>query len=233
MMRDEWDKNPESLRSLAINAETKSQCVSWMRPAMEATLALVILAIAWPLFILIGILIRWDSPGPILYRQVRVGYGGRHFTMLKFRSMREDAEALSGPTISTAFDPRVTRIGRWLRNLHLDELPQILHVLRGEMSWVGPRPERPIFVAALSEKLPHYSERHRVRPGLTGLAQISLPYDASGPEKLTYDLAYVARANELQLNLSIVILTFKKLLHVRFNQSVSPELNPSVPRMKT
>jgi len=151
---------------------------------------LVILA---PVFAVIGILIKLDSPGPVFYRQMRVGLRGQPFMIWKFRSMRQDAEN-QGPRWATLEDPRVTRIGRWLRKWRIDELPQLINVLVGDMSLVGPRPERPVFVQELRDKIPYYDLRHTVRPGLTGWAQIRFRYGASPEDahvKLQYDLYYV------------------------------------------
>jgi lipopolysaccharide/colanic/teichoic acid biosynthesis glycosyltransferase len=139
-------------------------------------------------------LIKLDSQGPILYRQERVGYRGRTFTILKFRSMRRDAERETGPQWASKGDARVTRVGAVIRKLRIDEIPQILNVLRGDMSFVGPRPERPFFVDNLAAVIPYYNERHWVRPGITGWAQINYPYGASiedARRKLSYDLYYV------------------------------------------
>jgi sugar transferase (PEP-CTERM system associated) len=144
-------------------------------------------------FAIIGILIKLDSPGPVFYRQMRVGLRGRPFIIWKFRSMRQDAES-QGPRWATLEDPRVSRIGRWLRKWRIDELPQLINVFMGDMSLVGPRPERPVFVQELRNTIPYYDLRHTVRPGLTGWAQIRFRYGASSEDahvKLQYDLYYV------------------------------------------
>jgi lipopolysaccharide/colanic/teichoic acid biosynthesis glycosyltransferase len=161
-----------------------------------------------PLLLVVAGLIKFDSSGPILYRQERVGYRGRHFTILKFRSMRTDAEHNSGPRWAARGDPRITRIGAITRKLRIDELPQILNVLRGDMSFVGPRPERPYFVANLAAVIPYYNERHCVRPGITGWAQVNYPYGASiedARRKLSFDLYYVKNRS--------IFLDFLILLH--------------------
>jgi exopolysaccharide biosynthesis polyprenyl glycosylphosphotransferase len=142
---------------------------------------------------LIAAAIRLDSRGPIFYPQTRLGVAGRRFRVLKFRTMRHDAED-EGPRWAAADDPRVTRVGRWLRRCRLDELPQVLNVLRGEMSLVGPRPERPEFVEGLEKSVPGYRARLMVRPGLTGWAQVNANYAASADDatlKLEYDLYYI------------------------------------------
>jgi sugar transferase (PEP-CTERM system associated) len=153
-----------------------------------------LLLLTFPLLIVTACLVKLESSGPVLYRQERVGLHGRVFTILKFRSMRVDAETDGRPQWAMRRDPRVTRVGAVIRKLRIDELAQILNVLRGDMSFVGPRPERPYFVTKLAKAVPYYSERHWVRPGITGWAQINFPYGASTEDarrKLTYDLYYV------------------------------------------
>lgn len=148
-----------------------------------------------PLFLFIAVLIKIDSPGPVIYRQTRVGLRGRPFLIWKFRSMLQDAEK-SGPQWAQADDPRISRVGWWLRKARIDELPQLINVLTGEMSLVGPRPERPEFVRDLRKIIPYYDLRHTVRPGITGWAQVKFRYGASEEDahmKLQYDLYYVKR----------------------------------------
>jgi exopolysaccharide biosynthesis polyprenyl glycosylphosphotransferase len=159
---------------------------------------------------------RLLSPGPLFFRQQRVGQGGRPFAVIKFRSMCPDAEK-NGAVWAAAGDRRVTPLGRWLRHTHLDELPQVLNVLRGEMSLVGPRPERPEFVGELSRCIPFYRARHCLRPGITGWAQIHQDYGDSPEdalEKLEYDLYYAKYANPL-LDLNIMLRTVSKVLGLR------------------
>jgi len=156
------------------------------------------------------------SPGPLFYSQRRVGIGGRPFSILKFRSMVVDAEK-TGAVWASEEDSRVTLVGSFMRRLHLDELPQVWNVLKGEMSLIGPRPERPEFVAALEKELPHYGIRHRIRPGLTGWAQVNYQYGASiwdARIKLGYDLYYVKHQSG-RLDLLILIKTISTVL--RFN----------------
>jgi exopolysaccharide biosynthesis polyprenyl glycosylphosphotransferase len=154
-----------------------------------------------------------ESEGPIIYRQERVGQNGRRFTLFKFRSMRVDAEG-SGPVWAREGDNRVTRVGRFIRTTRLDELPQFWNVLRGDMSFVGPRPERPYFVAQLAREIPFYHERHAVKPGVTGWAQVKYRYGSSiedAVEKLRYDLYYVKHLS-LVFDLTIVFDTVKVIL---------------------
>jgi sugar transferase (PEP-CTERM system associated) len=162
----------------------------------------------------LGILIESRGRGPILFRQTRVGLGGQPFTLYKFRSMRADAEADGVARWATVGDPRVTRFGRFIRKTRLDEMPQLMNVLRGEMSLVGPRPERPEFVADLAGRLRYYPERHRVKPGLTGWAQLNYQYGSSiddAKKKLEYDLYYVKNAS-LFLDLVILLETVEIVL---------------------
>jgi len=178
---------------------------------MSATIGLVITA---PLLLVLAALIRLDSPGPVLYRQQRVGEGQLPFTLLKLRSMQADAEADGSPVWAVHDDPRTTRIGRIMRKLRLDELPQMINVLKGEMSFVGPRPERPEFVATLAHKVPYYNLRHSVKPGITGWAQVRCPYGASVEdtiEKMRYDLYYIKNLT-LWLDLLVLIETVKIVL---------------------
>jgi lipopolysaccharide/colanic/teichoic acid biosynthesis glycosyltransferase len=159
-------------------------------------------------------LVRLTSRGPAVYTQRRVGYGGRVFTIFKIRTMIDNCESLTGPRWCVPDDPRVTPVGGVLRKLHIDELPQLLNVLRGEMSLVGPRPERPEFVSKLSREIPHYQARHAVIPGITGLAQLHLPPDtevAHVERKLTYDL-YYARNFGLLMDLRILAGTALKVI---------------------
>lgn len=166
-----------------------------------------------PLFLLVAFLIKVDSPGPVIYRQVRVGLRGRPFLIWKFRSMRQDAEK-AGPQWAQAHDPRISRIGWWLRKTRIDEFPQLINVLKGEMSLVGPRPERPVFVQDLRKIIPYYDLRHTVRPGITGWAQVKFRYGASAEDahmKLQYDLYYVKRLS-FALDMNIVAQTVRVML---------------------
>jgi exopolysaccharide biosynthesis polyprenyl glycosylphosphotransferase len=171
------------------------------------------LLIMLPLFLLIAALIKIDSSGPAMYRQTRVGLRGRPFLIWKFRSMRQDAEK-SGPQWAQADDPRISRVGRWLRKTRIDEFPQLINVLKGEMSLVGPRPERPVFVQDLRKIIPYYDLRHTVRPGITGWAQVKFRYGASEEDahmKLQYDLYYVKRLS-FALDMRILVQTTQVML---------------------
>lgn len=180
--------------------------------ALDLTAALGLGLLLLPALLLVAAAIKLTSRGPVLYRQERVGLGGRVFRIYKFRTMRLDAEAQSGPVWATHNDPRCTRLGRWLRRSSVDELPQLLNVLRGEMSLVGPRPERPYFVARFERQLPGYAERHAMRPGVTGWAQVhGLRGNTSIERRLEFDLHYV-RQWSLGLDLRILLLTPRELL---------------------
>src|SRR3954471_4734826 len=170
-----------------------------------------------PIMALIALAIKLDSKGPVFYKQARVGLNGELFDVRKFRSMYQDAESKSGPVWAQDVDPRVTRVGRILRKLRLDELPQFINVLYGEMSFVGPRPERPFFVDLLKEKVPFYDLRHSVRPGITGWAQVSCHYGASvedAQQKLEYDLFYIKNFS-LSFDSLILFQTIKIVLFGR------------------
>jgi exopolysaccharide biosynthesis polyprenyl glycosylphosphotransferase len=171
----------------------------------------VVLVLGLPVWIVIGFLIRLTSPGPAVYRQERVGRHGRVFTMLKFRTMRQHAEAETGPVWATENDPRYTSIGRWLRSTRLDEVPQLINVLKGEMSVVGPRPERPYFVETLAAEIPLYRRRHRVKPGITGWAQVKWGYDSSVADvrqKVKYDFFYIENMS-LRMDFKILLRTLR------------------------
>jgi sugar transferase (PEP-CTERM system associated) len=173
-----------------------------------------LLVVTLPLWLLVALAIKFEDRGPVLYGQVRVGLQGTLFKLWKFRSMRVDAEAHSGARWADTNDSRVTRVGRWIRALRIDEIPQGWNVLRGDMSFVGPRPERPEFVATLQTEIPYYEYRHTVRPGITGWAQVNLPYTATvedSREKLEYDLYYLKNFSVL-MDLFILVRTVKIIL---------------------
>ena len=185
-----------------------------VKRTIDLVLAAVFLALGWPIFLLVAAAIRLDSPGPIFLRQERVGERGRLFTLLKFRTMVQNAEEQTGPVWASDCDPRITRVGHWLRKIRLDELPQIWNVFKGEMSFIGPRPERPHFVAQLQEKIPYYAERHSIKPGITGWAQVRYPYGSTiqdAEEKLQYDLYYVKNLSGF-LDIDILLSTVRVVL---------------------
>ena len=177
----------------------------------DITIALLVLLLGLPLWIVLVVLVRITSPGPAIFRQQRVGRKGRVFTMYKFRTMHENAEALSGPVWAKEDDPRYTGLGRWLRKMRLDEVPQLWNVLRGNMSLVGPRPERPYFVERLRKEIPLYNRRHRVKPGITGWAQVMWHYDTSLQDvrqKVKFDLFYIEHMS-LRMDFKILFSTIR------------------------
>ena len=183
----------------------------------DVAAATVLLMASWPAMLLVALCIRLESRGPILYRQVRVGESGQSFSLVKFRSMRVDAEGDGVARWATTNDDRVTRVGAFIRKVRLDELPQLFNVLRGEMSFVGPRPERPQFVDQFNREIRYYSVRHSVKPGLTGWAQLRYPYGASvrdAEEKLKFDLFYV-KNHGLLLDLMILLQTVEVVMFRR------------------
>ena len=192
----------------------------WQRPytrfakrTFDIACASVLLVLAAPFMLVIAGLVRL-TPGPVIYRQTRVGEGGKHFKMFKFRTMREDAEEPGRPAFAEEDDPRVTGVGRFLRRTHLDELPQLWDVLKGDMSIVGPRPERPEFIPTLEEAVPFFTRRLLVKPGITGWAQLRRDYasDTDGAaDKLSYDLWYLRHRN-LLVDLAICAKTFSAIL---------------------
>ncbi|MBW4027387.1 MAG: sugar transferase [Acidobacteria bacterium] len=182
--------------------------------ALSALAAAVALILTVPIFLAVSLLIKMDSQGPVFYMQERVGLNGKVFLTIKFRSMRTDAETLTGPVWASDHDPRVTRVGRILRTLRLDELPQLWNVLRGDMNLIGPRPERPHFVSALKQQIPYYDLRHCIPPGITGWAQVSAGYGATVEEseqKLEYDLFYV-KNRSICLDAAIVVKTIRIMI---------------------
>jgi len=185
-----------------------------LRRALSIVISMFVLILTAPLWPLVMLVIKLDSEGPVFYTQRRVGKGGSVFSVIKFRTMRQDAEAANGPQWAGVHDPRITRVGRFLRSSRLDEIPQLWCVLKGDMAFVGPRPERPEFVESLSKEIPYYGVRHMVRPGLTGWAQIRYKYGSTvqdAREKLQYDLFYIKNAS-IGLDLLIMFQTIKTVL---------------------
>jgi sugar transferase (PEP-CTERM system associated) len=198
----------------------KTRASMAVKRVFDVSLSLVGVIVSLPVMALVALAVKATSAGPVLYRQERVGLNGHIFTVLKVRTMREDAEAATGPVWSLKNDARVTPIGRFLRRTRLDEIPQFLNVLRGEMSFVGPRPERPSFVEQLTAQIPFYGQRHVVKPGLTGWAQVRYSYGASvedAIEKLQYDLYYIKNLS-FSLDLVIVLETIKTVVLRRGGQ---------------
>ncbi len=226
-----WDERQfweSQLRRIDIDLLTEADMTAWhseprtafgrkvaavIGRAGDIALSLFLLILTLPLMLLTALAIKLDNPGPVFYRQERVGLGGVPFVLTKFRSMRVDAES-AGPVWASKKDSRVTRVGAFMRATRIDELPQLICVLSGQMSFIGPRPERPHFVEKLANVIPFYHERSRVRPGLTGWAQVNYPYGASIEDarmKLSYDL-YYARHRSLFLDVLILFSTIRVIL---------------------
>jgi exopolysaccharide biosynthesis polyprenyl glycosylphosphotransferase len=198
--------------------EIQAELLSWVERVLkrmtDIAVSLVLLIVTSPLWLILAVLIPLSSPGPVLYVQKRVGLNGRVFSLLKFRSMTRDAEARTGAVLAVEGDPRVTRVGRWIRSTRVDELPQLLNVLLGQMSIVGPRPERIEFVEQFLKEVPLYERRLNVKPGLTGWSQVHLKYDRSAdqiPLKLKYDFHYIENMS-LPLDLKIMFMTLFVML---------------------
>jgi exopolysaccharide biosynthesis polyprenyl glycosylphosphotransferase len=184
---------------------------------MDVVISILLIILTSPIVIITAIAIKRESKGPIFYKQERSGLDGKVFKIIKFRSMRADAEKLSGPVWSTKDDPRITKVGKFIRKVRIDEIPQMINVLKGEMSLVGPRPERPFFVEQLSKEIPFYKRRLKVRPGVTGWAQVKHKYDETVEdvkEKLRYDLFYI---ENMSLSNDFKIL-FRTIFVVLFGQ---------------
>ena len=193
------------------NGFTKSTYNRVMKTAMDLFIASIGLIIFLPIMALIALAIKIDSSGPIFYRQERQGKAAKTFMLLKFRSMNEDAEKETGPVWAQENDERMTRVGKIIRKIRLDELPQMINVLRGDMSFVGPRPERSHFIKNLEDEIPFYEKRLSVKPGITGWAQIEYPYGASKKdalEKLKYDLYYIKNMS-LFFDIAILFRTIR------------------------
>ena len=190
----------------------------WTKGTFDFCAALVILLLTAPVLLLAALLVKLTSRGPAFYTQKRLGRSGNVYTIYKLRTMQHECEKHSGPCWATQGDPRITPLGRFLRKSHIDELPQLFNILRGEMSLVGPRPERPEFLGELTEALPLYRSRLNVRPGVTGLAQVQLPPDtdlASVRRKLAFDLYYVQNASSW-MDFQLILATALHLVRVPY-----------------
>jgi exopolysaccharide biosynthesis polyprenyl glycosylphosphotransferase len=182
-----------------------------LKRTFDLVVSSALLLLASPILLIVFIMVRATSAGPVFYRQERIGLGGKPFHVLKFRTMNVDAERHSGPVLASEHDPRITKIGRLLRATRLDELPQMLNVIKGEMSLVGPRPERPYFVQRFEKELPAYELRHAVKPGITGLAQVVGRYGTTVESKLHFDLLYIYNYS-LLLDLKVLLQTVRVVL---------------------
>ena len=216
------DLQPHQAAARPRNSEATMQPSNPIYPAFKRTLdvllAFMIGVFALPVIVVMAIAVKLTSRGPFIYTQRRSGFDGREFVIYKVRTMYEDAERRGGAQWATEHDPRITPIGRFLRKSHLDEFPQLWNILRGEMSLVGPRPERPEFIVQLEVAIPHYRERLNVRPGVTGLAQIQLPADVdliSVRRKLSCDLFYIERLGAW-MDFKILLVTGLSLVGLRY-----------------
>ena len=203
---DQVDDTP--ILEVRVGSEPGKEQIKRLMDICFATVGLVMTA---PIMLLTAIAIKLDSPGPVFYRQERISQGGKRFMVWKFRTMADGAVRNAGPVLSHDNDPRVTRVGRILRAMRIDELPQLWNVLKGDMSIVGPRPERPFFVEQFEKEIPEYSTRHTVKAGITGLAQVAGKYSPSPEDKLKYDLLYAKSASPLT-DLRIILQTLKVIL---------------------
>lgn len=199
-------------QDVIINHATPSSHRSYLmvKNLVDFILALIGLILTFPLLLLVCIAIKLDSPGPVFYFQERVGLNGKHFKIIKFRSMKLDAEK-NGAQWAQQNDPRVTKIGSFIRKTRIDEIPQLINILKGEMSLIGPRPERPIFTTKFNEEIPGFTYRLKVKPGVTGWAQINGGYDITPKEKLDLDVFYI-RKMSIWLDIYILLQTIRVVL---------------------
>jgi len=193
-----------------FNVKDYNEDNNQIKRILDLVVAVAALIAAFPIMVIIAVMIKLDSPGPVIYKQERVTKGGKVFTLYKFRTMVQDAESGTGPVFAVEDDQRATRVGRFLRLSRLDELPQLVNVIKGDMSMVGPRPERPFFVEQYSRQIDGYDNRHRMKPGITGIAQIAGKYNTGPREKLVFDLLY-AKRNDILVDLQILMQTIKVL----------------------
>lgn len=204
--------NDESLIAIAKFEISPEKDI--LKRLMDFIISLLLIIITSPVMLVAALLIKFTSEGPILYKQIRITRNQKEFEIYKFRSMRIDAEQLSGPVLAQSEDPRVTKVGKYLRSLRIDELPQLFNVLKGEMSLVGPRPERPFFVDQFNEENPYYYLRHKVRAGITGYAQVFGTYSTDFSSKLKFDLLYIKKYSfmlDIQLLFQTVRILFDKM----------------------
>ena len=194
-----------------LTAQPTSDWVLFAKRATDIIGAAILLAIGAPLLILASLVVKLTSSGPVLYRQERVGRRQKKFQLYKFRTMIEHAEDQTGPILAAEADPRITTVGRFLRKYRIDELPQLFNILRADMSFVGPRPERPFFVEQFKKQIPGYAERFRIKPGVTGLAQVSGSYATTPETKLKYDLLYIYHQS-IFLDIRILFRTLRVIL---------------------
>ena len=199
---------------LLLTAEQKI-----LKRMLDIAVSIPAIIILLPLMALTAVAIKADSKGPVIYSQERVGQYGKTFKVYKFRSMKQDAEAKSGPVLAKEGDSRITKVGRFIRATRIDELPQLFNVLKGEMSIVGPRPERPFFVEQFIKEKPEYAYRHNVKPGITGLAQIAGKYNTTAYDKLIYDLIYIQEVS-IKTDLIIMLQTLKVLISKESTEGV-------------
>jgi exopolysaccharide biosynthesis polyprenyl glycosylphosphotransferase len=219
----------DDLLMLSIEPPTLSAPQRALKNAIDLAVSVMLAVLTSPLMLLAYCIIRLDSSGPAIYRQERVGLNGKVFSVFKFRTMRLDAEKHSGPVLASEHDPRITRVGRFLRASRIDELPQLLNVIRGDMSFVGPRPERMFFVEQFTRQTPGYRLRLNVKPGITGLAQIWGKYSTSVEDKLRLDLLYTTNYSPI-LDLNIIIQTLRVVLLREGAEGVTtPSFGPSEP----
>lgn len=185
-----------------------------VKRSLDLIFSFILLTLTAPIMLLTAIIIKLESKGPVIFKQVRVGENDKEFNIYKFRSMRQDAEAATGPVWASSSDNRVTKVGKIIRLIRVDELPQLINIIKGDMSFVGPRPERPFFVSKLKEVIPYYEMRHVVKPGVTGWAQVKYQYGATvqdALEKLQYDIYYIKNMSPI-LDVIIFIMTIRVVL---------------------
>ena len=218
ILPDSYDTFYEPVEEETFVAHTDSLPEPWFQRMLDFVLGMILFFLFLPSWVVIALAIKLESKGHVLYSQERMGKDGMVFKIYKFRSMYSDAEKMSGPQLATRNDPRITRVGNILRKTRVDELPQLINVITGQMSLVGPRPERPYFVDKYRKIIPRYMERLKVKPGLTGYAQVESGYDESIEDvkkKLKYDLYYIEQQNSLKLYVQILFKTLWVVLSAR------------------